>query len=116
MTENEDLKQIGVSVNGKQILKQIVKDYRWFDEEGIALKFAICVALKYELEIDTSIRPETAQNVKSWDEDSIIKNLVLDSFPNEQPYRYCQYLGDAGLKFIIGKIENEEWSISSFLE
>lgn len=116
MSDQEDLKQIGVSIYGKQILKQIVKDYGWFEEEGIALKFAICIALKFDLKVDHTIKPETAQNVKSWDDDQVIQNLISDAFPDEHPYRHSQYLGDIGLRFIAEKVEKEEWSISNFLD
>ena len=112
----EDIKQIGTSAAGKEILEFLEDEMGWFDTQYSALKFAISVAIKFQIPLDEKASVETSHNVNTLDGDLILKNILLDIYPGEAPYRKSQYLADAGLKFIYHKIKEEEWTLDKFID
>ena len=112
----EDIKQIGTSAAGKEILEFLEDEMGWFDTQYSALKFAISVAIKFQIPVDEKASVETSHNVNTLDGDLILKNILLDIYPGEAPYRKSQYLDDAGLKFIYHKIKEEEWTLDKFID
>ena len=48
----EDIKQIGTSAAGKEILEFLEDEMGWFDTQYSALKFAISVAIKFQIPVD----------------------------------------------------------------
>jgi hypothetical protein len=46
----------------------------------------------------------------------VLKNILIDVYPGEAPYRKSQYLADAGLKFMYQKIKEEEWTLDKFID
>ena len=112
----EDIKQIGTSAAGKEILEFLEDEMGWFDTQYSALKFAISVAIKFQIPVDEKASVETSHNVNTLDGDLILKNILLDIYPGEAPYRKSQYLADAGLKFIYHKIKDEEWPVDKFID
>lgn len=112
----EDIKQIGTSAAGKEILEFLEDEMGWFDTQYSALKFAISVAVKFQIPVDEKASVETSHNVNTLDGDLILKNILLDIYPGEAPYRKSQYLADAGLKFIYHKIKEEEWTLDKFID
>jgi len=117
MTEiKDDIKQIGTSAAGKEILEFLGEEMRWFDTQYSALKFAISVAIKFNILVDEKASVETSHNVNTLDSDLVLKNILLDIYPGEAPYRKSQYLADAGLKFMYQKIKEEEWTLDKFID
>jgi hypothetical protein len=117
MTEiKDDIKQIGTSAAGKEILEFLGEEMRWFDTQYSALKFAISVAIKFKIPVDEKASVETSHNVNTLDSDLVLKNILLDIYPGEAPYRKSQYLADAGLKFMYQKIKEEEWTLDKFID
>lgn len=112
----DDIVQIGTSAAGKEILKFLEEEMCWFDKQYSALKFAISVAIKFQIQIDEKASLETSHNVNTLDSDLILKNILLDIYPGEAPYRKSQYLADAGLKFIYQRIKEEEWTLNKFID
>ena len=112
----EDIKQIGTSAVGKEILEFLEDEMGWFDTQYSALKFAISVAIKFQIPVDEKASVETSHNVNTLDGDLILKNILLDIYPGEAPYRKSQYLADAGLKFIYHKIKEQEWTLDKFID
>jgi len=112
----EDIKQIGTSAAGKEILEFLEDEMGWFDTQYSALKFAISVAIKFQIPVDEKASVETSHNVNTLDGDLILKNILLDIYPGEAPYRKSQYLADAGLKFIYHKIKEQEWTLDKFID
>jgi hypothetical protein len=112
----DDLIQIGTSVEGKEIIEFLVKEKRWFKEQYTVLKFAISVAIKENLEINNNVKLTTSHNVNSLDKDGLLQGLILELFPTEAPYKKAQYLADAGLRFMSQKIKTDEWDLKNFIE
>jgi hypothetical protein len=112
----DDIKQIGTSAAGKEVLEFLAEEMHWFDTQYSALKFAISVAIKFEIPIDEKTSVETSHNVNTLDGDLVLKNILLDIYPDEAPYRKSQYLADAGLKFIYQKVKEEEWTLDKFID
>ena len=112
----EDINPIGTSAAGKEILEFLEDEMGWFDTQYSALKFAISVAIKFQIPVDEKASVETSHNVNTLDGDLILKNILLDIYPGEAPYRKSQYLADAGLKFIYHKIKEEEWTLDKFID
>ena len=112
----DDITQIGTSASGKEILKFLEDEMGWFDAQFYAIKFAISVAIKFQIPVDEKASVETSHNVNTLDGDLILKNILLDIYPGEAPYRKSQYLADAGLKFIYNKIKEEEWTLDKFID
>jgi len=112
----DDIKQIGTSAAGKEILEFLGEEMRWFDTQYSALKFAIAVAIKFKIPVDEKGSVETSHNVNTLDSDLVLKNILLDIYPGEAPYRKSQYLADAGLKFMYRKIKEEEWTLDKFID
>ena len=112
----EDLTQIGTSVEGKEIIQFLLNDKRWFKEQFTAIKFAISVAIKENLAVNENVKLTTSHNVNSLDKDGLLQGLMLELFPNEAPYKKAQYVADAGLRFIDQKIKLEEWDLKNFID
>ena len=112
----DDITQIGTSASGKEILKFLEDEMGWFDTQFYALKFAISVAIKFKIPVDEKASVETSHNVNTLDGDLILKNILLDIYPGEAPYRKSQYLADAGLKFIYQRIKEEEWTLDKVID
>ncbi len=114
--KKDDITQIGTSAVGKDILKFLKEEMFWFDNQMSALKFAVCVAINFNVSIDENVTLTTSHHVQSLDEDSMLKNILNNLFPGDAPYRKAQYLADAGLKFIYEKIKEEEWTLDKFVD
>ena len=112
----DDLVQIGTSVEGKEIIEFLIKEKRWFREQFTVLKFAISVAIKENLEVNHNVKLTTSHNVNSLDKDGLLQGLILELFPTEAPYKKSQYLADAGLRFIDQKIKMDEWDLKNFID
>jgi hypothetical protein len=112
----DDIPEIGTSADGKLILNYLKEDLKWFSTQIVAFKFAVCVAIKFNISIDENVTLTTAQHVGNLDKDSFLKNLIQDVFPGEAPYRKSQYLADSGLKFIDEKIKKDEWTLDKFID
>jgi hypothetical protein len=112
----EDIPEVGTSAAGKIVLNYLKDDLKWFSTQIAAMKFAVCVAIKFDISIDENVSLTTAQHVGGFDKDGSLKNIILDLFPGEAPYRKSQYLADSGLKFIDEKIRKEEWTLDKFIE
>lgn len=112
--QQADITQIGTSIQGKETLKLLTKELFWFKEQYPAIKFAISVAIKFDL--DVIKRPLiTSHAVGTLDPDQKLKRILLDLYPDEQPYRYAQILADTGLDFIDQMVNIEKWQLSNFL-
>jgi hypothetical protein len=115
--EGFDIDQIGTSALGKEVLNFLTDDIKWFRRQFEALRFAISVAIKFEIPIPDKPNLTTSHNVSSLDDENLtIKNLIKDLYPNVAPYRKAQVLADAGLKFIYEKIKEEEWTLDKFID
>jgi hypothetical protein len=115
MSKQEDVVQIGTSLSGKETLRFLIDELKWFDLQNTALKFAITVAIKYQLPVETRNTLTTSHNVSSLDSDQSLAKIMMDLFPGLPPYRTAQVLADVGLEFIQEKIRNENWRISDFV-
>ena len=116
MAIEDDVDQIGTSLQGKDTLKFLVDDLKWFSFQFSAIKFAITVAIKNGLPPVKSATLITSHNVSSLDPDQSLKHVLQDLYPGQPPYKTAQLLADAGLEFIADKIRKENWTVESFIE
>lgn len=115
MTIEDDVDQIGTSLSGKDTLKFLVDDLKWFSFQFSAIKFAITVAIKNELPPAKGATLTTSHNVSSLDPDQSLKNVILDLYPSQPPYKTAQLLADAGLEFMAERIRKDNWTIENFI-
>jgi len=112
MSSYDDLSQIGATPDGKIILSYLVDECKFFDTQQTAMKFAMCVAIRFKLTSSSSDEKETgfvsAQHAIGLDKNGQLRELITTLFPNEQkPYYFSQILCDKGLKYIRERISDK---------
>lgn len=136
MVLETEKKQISRWITEDDFHQQLVDigSYGWFSDLGAALKFAICVAIKFNLPVDNESSDDSSTNlddnkqsgynrynnyasISQWDEHKHISDLICAIYPNESetPYRYAERLGKAGIMFMKEKCQNEGYELLDFL-
>ena len=121
--KGKDLKQVGLPAASKKLLRELVSDTDWFEEEGDAYKCAVGISLaRGWVDQGWQERP-TADFDRAWravllDSDGSLKKLIKIFAPecDDMPYRYSEWAAVAGINFLHEELRNKRRKLGDVLE
>lgn len=112
-----DIQQIGISDFGQQVVSKLCGDvefrpgskFKMFAQVRQCYKFAVAVAIKYELSPIEDVSFKTSQDGERLDPDGRLRSLIGYVYPDRKDqFRLSQGLAEAGFRLISEKLDKSE--------